>query len=143
VTGRAASMMAVLHRARVVLLSLALMAGILGMHVMALTPIDGHGTPAEASAAVHSAAMPDHNHAGLQQPGTALDDHCTGPHGGTGMHTMDPSCTPAAASASLAAPPPGTYAAVATPPSGASVAAPHWSYRPGSPSPGDLCISRT
>ena len=137
-TGRAASMMAVLHRARMVLLSLALMAGILGMHVMALTPIDGHGTPAEASA-----AMPDHNHAGLQQPGTAIDDHCTGPHGGTGMHTMDPSCTPAAASASFAAPPPGTGVAVATPPSGVSVAAPRWSYHPGSPSPGDLCISRT
>jgi len=142
VTGRAASMMALLHRARMVLLSLALMAGILGMHVMALTPMDGHGTQAEASAAVHTAAMPSHNHAG-QQPGTVIDDHCTGPHGGTGMHAMDPSCTPVAASASFAAPPPGTGAAVATPPSGVSVAAPRWSYLPGSPSPGDLCISRT
>ncbi|MDN3935840.1 DUF6153 family protein [Arthrobacter sp. YD4] len=143
VTGQAASMMAVLHRARMVLLSVALMVGILGMHVMSLAPMDGHGTPAEASAAVHSAAMPDHNHGGQQQPGTAPDDHCTGPHGGTGMHTMDSSCTPAAASASFAAPPPGTGVAVATPPFGVFVASPRWSYRPGSPSPGDLCISRT
>lgn len=142
-TGRAASMMAVLKRARLVLLSLALMAGILGMHVMALEPMDGHGTPAEASAAVHSAAMPDHNHGGQQQPGTSLDDQCTGQHGGAGMHTMDPSCTPAAKTASLEAPPPGTGFAVATPPSGGFLTAPRWSYRPGSPSPGDLCISRT
>lgn len=59
------------------------------------------------------------------------------------MHSMDPSCTPAAKSASLEAPLPGTGFAVATPPSGEPITASQWSYLPGSPSPGDLCISRT
>lgn len=158
-TGQAAIVMASLRRARMVLLSLALMAGIFGMHVMAVGPIGGHGTTAEAAsdhgvaASAEGSEHPDHagpsggtsahDHAGPQRPDRALDEACTGPHGCAGMHSMDPTCTPAAKSASLEAPLPGNGTAVASPPSGKPLPAANRFHRPESPSPGDLCISRT
>ena len=134
-TGQAASMMAALRLARLGLLSLALMAGILGMHIMSLAPMDTKGAPSAAGeqGAVHilasaedrghvghlgSSAASGHDHTGSQPLGPQLDETCSGDHGCAGMHTMDPSCTPAAKSASLEAPLPGTGISVVNPPNG-------------------------
>lgn len=160
VTGQAASRMSALRRARMVLLSLALMAGILGMHIMSLAPMDSQGAPSAAGdhGAVHilapaedpghmghpgSSAASDHDHTGSQQPAPQLDETCSGDHGSAGMHSMDPSCTPAAKSASLEAPLPGTGISVVNPPAGEPLQTATMSRRPVGPSPGDLCISRT
>lgn len=159
-TGQAASMTAALRRARMVLLSLALMAGILGMHIMSLAPMDGQGAPSAAGdhGAVHTLALAEdpghvghpgssaasgHDHTGSQQPGLQLDETCSGDHGSAGMHSMDPTCTPAAKSASLEAPLPGTGITVINPPTGERLQTPPVSRRLVGPSPGDLCISRT
>lgn len=75
-------MMAALRRARLVLLSLTLMAGILGMHVMALAPMDGHGTTAEASA---EGVMGGAAHSGTSHENPGHSDH-TGPSGGMSAH---------------------------------------------------------
>jgi hypothetical protein len=167
VTGRAVTTMAVLSRVRLVLLILALMAGILGMHIMSFAPMSGHGvesaptgsvsgagsdgsahTMVSAAGAVHSGhtesvGAPGHSHSGAQQPGSLVNEGCTGDHGCAGMHSMDSSCTPAAKTTSLAAPVPGTGVTVINPPDGAPFRTAALSYRPQSPSPGDLCISRT
>lgn len=159
-TGQAASMMVALRLARLGLLSLALMAGILGMHIMSLAPMDSQGAPSAAGdhGAVHilapaedpgqvghpgSSAASGHDHTGSQQPAPQLDETCSGDHGCAGMHTMDASCTPAAKSASLEAPMPGTGVTVVNPPAHAPFQTAALSHRPLSPSPGDLCISRT
>lgn len=159
-TGQAASMMVALRLVRLVLLSLALMAGILGMHIMSLVPMDSQGAPTAAGdhGAVHilapaedpgqvghpgSSAASDHDHTGSQQHGPQLDETCSGDHGCAGMHTMDASCTPAAKSASLEAPLPGIGFSVVNPPTGEPLQTAALSRRPVGPSPGDLCISRT
>ena len=166
-TGKAATTTAVLSRVRLVLLSLALIAGILGMHIMSFAPMSGHGaesaatgsasgagsqgtvqTMVSADAAAHSghsesSTAPGHNHSGAQQPGSLGNEACTGDHGCAGMHSMDASCTPAAQTTSLEAPMPGTGVTVVNPPAHAPFQTAALSHRPLSPSPGDLCISRT
>jgi hypothetical protein len=62
----------------------------------------------------------------------------------TGMQSMNGSCTPSAKTGSLAAPLPGAGIISRNMATGTLIAiSAQWSFRPGSPSPGDLCISRT
>jgi hypothetical protein len=57
---------------------------------------------------------------------------------------MTAACTPSAKSGSLAAPLPGTGIIARNINAGApGTPSARWSYLPGSPSPGELCISRT
>ncbi|UKA53500.1 hypothetical protein LFT45_17525 [Arthrobacter sp. FW305-BF8] len=136
---------------------LAVVAGILGMHVItgnhsihSMTamsartpggllalhtegPAESHPHPASGLHAVQEAA--DH--------GMGSVDRCCGSCC-TGIQTMTVSCTPSAKSGSLAAPLPGTSVFGAVPGTTApGSAAGSYSYLPGGPSPGALCISRT
>ncbi|AOT04675.1 hypothetical protein [Arthrobacter sp. U41] len=144
-----------LRRAGLLAGLLAIIAGIFGMHIMT----GSHIMP--ASAAVPGAEMPQV----MQSPATEHTSRAPGaapaidssPSGGTTsvqglscvdlggcamMSAMDASCIPSPGNASLAAPPPGQtpFAVVddAAPTPGSI-----YSYLPGSPSPGQLCISRT
>jgi hypothetical protein len=136
---------------------LSIIAGIVGMHVMAgghsmhATPVVSQSPSVSQSAvvgqshAVHIAAertsLPDEgavHHAASQAVAP-----CTCPGTCTGMSALHAVCVPAPGHNSLAAPLPGVppYANAGT--AGAGVLVSHYSHRPGSPSPGDLCISRT
>jgi hypothetical protein len=138
---------------------LALIAGIFGMHVMTAThAMHSPATAAAATVSAHhnsSAAGHTEGHAPGQSssasdmPG-AQDDtgtrtvQCTESGTCTSMQAMTASCTPSAKTGSLAAPLPGTgiiarNANAGTP---GTISA-WWSYLPVSPSPGELCISRT
>lgn len=135
---------------------LAVIAGILGMHVMT-----GNHSMHSAAAmtatgigAVH-AESPADGHSGHQGSGTH-STHLTSaqdmagvssePCSGTcaSMQTMTVSCTPSAKSGILSAPLPGSTVFGAVPKAGAfsTVPGPYF-YTPGGPSPGDLSISRT
>ncbi|HSN35505.1 MAG TPA: hypothetical protein VLT34_04085 [Arthrobacter sp.] len=145
---------AFLHRAGLFTAILALIAGIFGMHVMTAThAMHSPATAAPAVSVHHGLSSSDH---GIHPPGLSAPelpaaqdeagartgctdlDHCTS------MQSMSAGCTPSAKTGSLAAPLPGTgiiarntNAATLTPGSA------QWTYLPGSPSPGELCISRT
>lgn len=140
---------------------LALITGILGMHVMTGThsaAMVSAGTPdprgpapltpgSEASGhAGHLAASPQP--AELQElslasgAGSATQCSCSG--NCSSQHSMSASCIPTTATGGLAAPVSDDTVAF-TGRSAASTFSAHlrWSYRPGSPSPGELSISRT
>lgn len=136
---------------------LALIAGIFGMHVM--TGTHAMHSPATATASVsapHGASPAGHTAEHLSGPSIAPDVHaaqdeagartvqCTDSGNCTSMQSMTAACTPSAKTGSLAAPLPGSGIIVrnttAAMPSTIGV---RWSYLPGSPSPGELCISRT
>ncbi|MBT2521160.1 hypothetical protein [Arthrobacter sp. ISL-28] len=152
---------AFLHRAGLLAGILAVLAGILGMHVMtgshsmhsptALTAAAGAATvPAESTTAHgHTAHGPaDTSSAQLSSSGhTAASvavEQCSCSDNCTSMHTMTVSCTPSAKTGSLSAPLPGTAVLGIISNARAPGAVSHsYSYRPGSPSPGELSISRT
>ncbi|MEZ2390010.1 hypothetical protein AB6813_10740 [bacterium RCC_150] len=100
-----------------------IVAGILGMHVMG-SGHDSHAPVAVPVSLTESAS-------------------CSCPEVCSSMSDMGIACVPAAAHNTLAAPLPGKppYSTGAVSPSGVSITG--YSHRPDSPSPGDLCISRT
>jgi hypothetical protein len=148
---------AFLRHAGLVAAVLAIIAGIFGMHV--LTGTHAMHTPAAATAAadVHPAVSPDHSgHAAVsrtftgsrataeQDPAGLSGDQCSESGGCTGMHTMSMACTPSANTASMDAPEPGTFVlGILNNTAAAGAFTGQWSYLPGSPSPGELSISRT
>lgn len=148
-------MITFLLRAGFLTAALAIIAGIFGMHIMtgAHHMSAAHTMPAAAAqSTVHLDSLPaSHSH----PPGTSTDVATVTP-ATTGSSS---SCAPAGScpemsaggnacvlspgNTSLTAPAPGT-APYALPDFGAaSAASTNYSYSPGSPSPGDLCISRT
>lgn len=152
-----ATAIAFLRRAGLFTAVLALIAGIFGMHVMTAT----HAMHSPATAAATVSTHHDSSHAGhageapagpssagempaAQDAAGARTVQCTDSDNCTSMQSMTAACTPSAKTGSLAAPLPGagiiarnTNAAM---PSAIGL---RWSYLPGSPSPGELCISRT
>lgn len=152
------------RRAGLLIGLLAVFAGIFGMHVMTGAP-SGH-SPAAASPvspgahpamAVGNGGLHPASHASRSHPADGSSEwHApSGPAGtaqqmrscsdsGTGAHAMGGSCIPTAKTGSLSAPSPGTAVAGIVPPGrAAGSAAAHWSFHPGTPSPGELSISRT
>lgn len=130
---------------------LAIIAGIVGMHVMAgghsmhATPIVSPAAVASDSHVLHTdaerASLPDK--AAAPPAASSPAPSCTCPGTCTTMSALHAVCIPAPGHNTLAAPLPGVlpYANAVTAEAGAQV--PGYSHRPGSPSPGDLCISRT
>lgn len=152
-----AQAIALLHRAGLLATVLALIAGIFGMHVMTAT--HAMHSPATAAAAVSVHHESSHAaHTGEHAPGPsaasdlpgALDEsgtrtvQCSDSGNCTSMQRMTAACTPSAKTGSLAAPLPGAGIIARNVNTGtlATIGA-RWSYLPGSPSPGELCISRT
>ncbi|MET1086086.1 MAG: hypothetical protein ABWY04_03035 [Arthrobacter sp.] len=149
--------MILLRRAGGLAAVLAVIAGILGMHVMTAN----HSMPSPAAmttttaGAVHNTASPADGHAGHQvsaghsTQGASVQDVTESPSepcsgSCTSMQTMTVSCTPSAKSGSLTAPLPGTTLFGVIPAAGPAAALEGlYSYLPGSPSPGELSISRT
>ena len=152
-SGRA---MAFLRRASLLAGMLAIIAGILGMHIMTGT----HSTPASATGPGMDMAQV------MQPPATGHTAHATGaasatdsspapgttstpghscadPGGCAVMSAMDASCIPSPGNTSLAAPLPGSTPFAAYDDADAPTPAATYSYLPESPSPGQLCISRT
>jgi len=146
---------------------LAILAGFIGMHVLAsphtqhgpgalaAVPAGTHATHAAApSAAAHTAAMADGT-----VHGTALDPASARPMGSSApepppscvstgetgeMSAPHAGCIPAPATAGLSAPPPGATS-FAGPEPAADTGRVLYAYPhvPGSPTPGELSISRT
>lgn len=146
---------AFLFRAGLLTAALAIIAGIFGMHIMTrahhMSP--AHSMPAAtAGSAVDIAGIPaGHSHTtGASPDGTAVTPAATGswsscaPAGSCPEVTAGGNtCVLAPGNTSLTAPAPGT-APYALPGFGVAAAAGiNYSYSPDSPSPGDLCISRT
>lgn len=151
VSGRA---VAFLRRMALLAGMLAIIAGILGMHIMT----GSHSMP---TTAVPGAEMPQM----MQSPATEHTSHapgaasigsspsagttsipgpsCADPGGCAMMSAMDASCIPSPGNTSLAAPLPGNTPFAAEADADASTPGSTYSYLPGSPSPGQLCISRT
>ncbi len=120
---------------------LSIIAGIVGMHVMA-GGHSMHAAPIVSPAAVVSEASVVGQQA-VHHAATPPAPSCTSPGTCTGMSALHAVCVPAPGHNTLTAPLPGVppYASAGTAESGALVSG--YSHRPGSPSPGDLCISRT
>lgn len=150
-----------LRRAGLLAGVLAIIAGIFGMHVLtgshsmhmagsstAAQPHhlaaeqSGHGShnhdsPDKAPTVTGDMTTPDDN-----APTSGACSSCMGGDPCAGMSAMGGSCIPSGSTGSLAAPPPSTvsFAAETQAP---EVAASSYAYLPESPSPADLCISRT
>lgn len=137
---------------------LAIIAGIFGMHVMTGNHTMHPSLSAAADGTVHEESAAAAGHTGHQAAsGPAADraeaygkgvvapaDSCSCSGDCTGMQAMTASCVPSAKSASMAAPLPGTAGFAVNVNAGVGDAtAVRWSYLPGSPSPGELSISRT
>ena len=148
---------AFLRRAGLFTAVLALIAGIFGMHVMTATHAIYFPATAAATVSAHHGSSPA-GHAGEHPPGPssapelpAAQDpagsrtvQCTDSNHCTTMQSMTAPCTPAPKTGSLAAPLPGTGITARNTTAGTqSTISARWSYLPGSPSPGELCISRT
>jgi hypothetical protein len=148
--------MAFLRRAGGLAAVLAVIAGILGMHVM--TGHHSMHSPAAltaATAGVVHAGTPVDGHSGYQASGTRFTQQASGQDlavvssepcsdSCTSIQTMTASCTPSAKTGSLTAPLPGTTVFGAVPAAGVTGGLPGaYSYLPGGPSPGELSISRT
>lgn len=144
-----------LLRAGFVAAALAIIAGIFGMHIVsgAHHAAPGHGMTASGTVpVVHLEAMPaGHAHtteaptgsAGAAPAVTGSSSSCTAAGSCPEMSAGDAACVLAPGNTTLSAPLPGT-APYALPDFGAAAAlGSTYSYSPDSPSPGDLCISRT
>ncbi|HSN36503.1 MAG TPA: hypothetical protein VLT34_09160 [Arthrobacter sp.] len=148
---------AFLRRAGLFTAVLALIGGIFGMHVMTASHAMHSPATAAATVSAHHDSSPA-GHAGEHPPGpsfapgmTAAQDEvgartvqCADSNDCTSMQSMTAACTPSAKTGSLAAPLPGTGIIASHTDAGTqSTISARWSYLPGSPSPGELCISRT
>ncbi|MBT2520069.1 DUF6153 family protein [Arthrobacter sp. ISL-28] len=132
---------------------LAVIAGIFGMHV--ITGTHAMHSPAATGGTAHAAPSGDHGHPApetvrdhlapaAQGTASVQAENCSGSGGGASMQTMTAACTPSAKTGSLTAPLPGTAVfAIGSKTGDAAKAIECWSYLPGSPTPGELSISRT
>jgi hypothetical protein len=148
---------AFLRGAGLLAMVLAIIAGILGMHVLTGTHAMHAPAAATAAADVHPGVSPDHsghmavsgtvteNRAMAEQDTAGLTgDRCSESGGCTSMHTMTMACTPSAKTASMDAPEPGILVlGIRNNTAAAGAATGQWSYLPDSPSPCELSISRT
>jgi hypothetical protein len=145
---------AFLLRAGFLTAALAVIAGIFGMHIMtgAHHMSAAHTMPAAAvEPSVELQGIPaGHYHPpGASRGGAAViqaatDSSCSCDPAGScpEMSAGGNACVLSPGNTSLTAPAPGT-APYALPDFGAAAAGTSYSYSPASPSPGDLCISRT
>lgn len=156
---------AALRRAGLLIGLLAVLAGIFGMHVMTGThsghssapfpgaaPADHAATAATGGHGLHPASHPSGagnaprsaetagptDTAGAMEQGHACFDT------GTGVHAMTGSCTPSAKTGSLSAPSPEAAGfGLVSPAMAAGAVRGDRPHHPGTPSPGELSISRT
>ncbi|MGX5714942.1 hypothetical protein [Arthrobacter sp. MAHUQ-56] len=147
-----------LRRLSLVPLLLAIIAGIFGMHVLAghhvqhgsaaagpaiaaapehAAPVDAHGTHGHSPAATPAAPAEPDAPAQLAASTACVSGHCAA------MNAAPAVCIPSAAAGSLAVPPPGTSPQPYSFRAAAAGGAGSYSYLPGTPTPADLCISRT
>lgn len=147
---------AFLLRAGLLTAALAIIAGIFGMHIMTGAHSMSAAHPMQAAAAeptVHLQSIPaGHSHAPDAPPdevevvtgsSTGTSSSCAPAGSCPEMSAGGNACVLSPGNTSLSAPAPGTTP-YALPDFGASAAASIiYSYSPASPSPGDLCISRT
>lgn len=160
---------AFLRRAGLLVGLLAIIAGIFGMHVMTGTH-HGHSAAAVTTAAVttptaeglaglaadghhvhqETGATPAHPATGVREAATIRDTAgapahmCSCADCGTAVQAMAGSCIPSVKPVSLASPSPGSTVFGVLPPTGAAgTVRGDWSHVPGTPSPGELSISRT
>ncbi|MBT2515479.1 hypothetical protein [Arthrobacter sp. ISL-30] len=135
---------------------LAIMAGILGMHIMSSThsfasthgAAISHGTAAiQGMVDSHAQVLAHAGHAAIPDTGQNSDltpgATCADPGPCPEMASMHSVCIPLPGHGSLSVPLPGTTAFGTTHAVGPTTRAGPYSYLPGSPSPGELCISRT
>lgn len=139
------SAVAILRRAGLLFAVLALMAGIFGMHVLTTThALQSTVASVEAPHDSSPAAQPVHHTTDVVPLDGVQTAQCADPGHCTSMQAMSAACTPSAKAGSLAAPVPGNAIIARNTNAGdLAVTSARWSYRPGSPSPGELCISRT
>ncbi len=139
---------------------LAIITGILGMHVMTGTHSEhssatvstglpesaGQTLPASGSkASGHGAHLaPSTEHASQELSPAASFAQCSCSGNCSSQHSMNTACTPTVATGGLAAQAPTETTSITRQSAASTITdrAP-WSYRPGSPSPGELSISRT
>lgn len=144
---------ALLLRAGFLTAALAIIAGIFGMHIMtgAHHTSTAHTMPAAAAqSTVHVDSLPaSHSHlpgtsgAAVTQAAAGSSSSCAPSGSCPEMSAGGNACVLFPGNTSLSAPAPGT-APYGLPDFGAAAAAStNDSYSPASPSPGDLCISRT
>ncbi|WP_461190046.1 hypothetical protein [Arthrobacter sp. Z4-13] len=145
-----------LLRAGFLLAALAIIAGILGMHIMtgAHHMTGAHNMPTAPADTVITQVLStpggQTGHEAVPSPHPVIvAETASGPSSCSAagtcheMSAMDAACVLSPGNTSFSAPPPGT-APYALPDFGVAAAAgTKYSYAPGSPSPGDLCISRT
>lgn len=146
-----------LLRAGLLTAVLAVIAGIFGMHIMTgahampaspgaapahTQTLAGHSSDAAAPASLSGSATPDVSAVPVAKPGAATST-CGETRGCPSMSAMDAPCALSPANTSLTAPLPATTPFRAPDSAGAVVTSTGYSYLPESPSPGDLCISRT
>lgn len=147
-----------LRRAGLLAGLLAITAGIVGMHILTGSH-SAHMAGSSAAAQSHHPAIENAGHGGHGSQNSAttvtaalITSHDVAPTSGTfsciagdpcaGNAAMGASCIPSGSTGSLAAPPPSTVPfAVNT--QAPEVVASSYGYLPESPSPADLCISRT
>ena len=145
---------AFLHRAGLLIGMLAIIAGILGMHILSGThpmqaPAAGLGTdkPHERQVSVAVPAAPGgtaaHGTPAPQSLPPTSERSCATATLCVSMSAMDAVCIPSPGSPQLTVPLPGFTPFAATVPPTLPAGFSPYSYLPGSPSPGDLCISRT
>lgn len=149
---------AFLLRAGFLTAALAIIAGIFGMHIMT----DAHNMTAEHGISVTAAApamaqmegMPTGANAGygpglspaaapVVDAATGLSSSCSAAGSCPEMSATGNACVLSPGNTPLTAPMPGTAPSALPDLDGAAVVGTNYSYSPGSPSPGDLCISRT
>lgn len=148
---------AFLLRVGLLTVTLAIIAGVFGMHIMAgAHSIAAHAMPATGGAG-HTSTHLHSSTAGHDDSGTDLSPHrfsaaaetvsgassCSAGGSCPEMSASGAGCVLSAKTTSLAAPLPGTAPYALQDFGGAAAGASYYAYSPDSPSPGDLCISRT
>ncbi|MET3172761.1 UNVERIFIED_ORG: hypothetical protein ABIB52_000589 [Arthrobacter sp. UYCu721] len=144
---------AFLTRAALLTGFLAIVAGILGMHIMTGAHAMPTATPGMDTAAQQVQNPVNHPGHGPAQSPTASAagpgmlagsaSSCADAAGCQSMSAMDAVCVPSPANPSLSAPLPGTAPLLAPERTALAAGSISYSFLPVSPSPGDLCISRT
>lgn len=143
--------MAFLLRAGLLTAALAIMAGIFGMHIMT----GAHSMPTSSTGAtmaqlvmtppahVSHAPIPSSDLTADAEPVSGSPSLCAPASPCPEMSAMDAACVLSLGNTPFSAPLPGT-APIALPDlAGAVAVSTSYYYSPGSPSPGELCISRT
>lgn len=146
---------AFLLRAGLLTAALAIIAGIFGMHIMtaAHNMAGAHNMPVATADTVmeqpHSTGSVHAGHGTKILPRPVMAETVASPSSCSGagtcpeMSAMDAACVLAPGNTSLSAPIPGTAPHALPDLHGAAAAGTSYSFSPDSPSPGDLCISRT